>query len=72
MGGGAYGIPAKRRQIEQNFLVIGIGKSWWAFDWYKSQPVTHKIVDLKIPPSNYGQTVAVEQHFELMGVVQSL
>ena len=33
------GIAVKRRQIQQKFVLTGIGKSGWAFDWCKSQPV---------------------------------
>ena len=49
------GFAAKRRQIEQNFVLRSIiGRSrGWAFDWFKSQPVntplTPKTWDLKTP-----------------------
>ena len=56
------GIPAKRRQIEQNVVLRGIGKSWAGILLVLIQSpntsVIPKIGDLKTPPSNYGQTAA--------------
>ena len=38
MGGGSkldIGIVAKRQQLEKNFVLQGIGNSWWAFDFLR-------------------------------------
>ena len=66
------GIAAKRRQIEQQFVLTGA----WAFDWYKSQgantPLTPKIEARKTSLLGYGQTAAYGAHFGLLiGVVKS-
>ena len=55
------GIAVKRQQIEQNFVLRGIGKSWVGFfDWYNSNWGF-----AKTPPSNYGQTAAERRHMFL-------
>ena len=70
-------IAAKRRQIEQNFVLTGIGKSWVGFRLVHIQssqpanaPPNTKILNLKTP-LNYGETVADGANFELIAAAKS-
>ena len=59
------GISAKRQQIEQTFVLKGIGMLWLGFRLAELPtpsssltPQTPKLASAKTLPSNYGQTVA--------------